>query len=132
MKPATSLAAVVLASMSAVPLVGCDGESPTKSIQRTEDKLNDYALTQIYAAATVTGEPLDASSLKSQIDPLVGQYGEEAVIDKIKEIAVGDEPPATRAAAVFSIQPYVDADTYNGMVDALDDDARRAFDTMTR
>lgn len=128
--PALALSCLVLPAL--LLLFGCDGESPTKAIPRTEATLNDYALTQVYQAASLAGGPLDVSSLKSQIDPLIGQYGEEQVVDKIKEIAADNSDPATRATATFSIQPYVSATEYNGMVDALDNAARSSFDELTQ
>ncbi|MEM9415492.1 MAG: hypothetical protein AAGA29_08460 [Planctomycetota bacterium] len=132
MNTTTKRAALLALAISLCPMVGCEGESPTAAIPKTEGRLNDYALTQIYEVALLAGEPLNASSLKSQIDPLISQYGEAQVIDKIKEIASNDDAPATRAAAVFSIQPYVDADTYNDMVDALDEEAQASFQRFTR
>lgn len=112
-------------------IAGCDGQSPTNAIPKTERTLNRVALEQIFMVPITTEEMLDAGELKSQIDVLVGEYGEEEVVDRIKEIADDHVTPAYRAAATYSAQHYVPTAEYNRMVDALDDDAMAAFNEMT-
>lgn len=131
MKTRYALAVTALILPSATLLTGCDGESPTSAIPKTERTLNSYALEQIYMVPITTGDMLDADALKSQIDVLVGEYGEEEVVDRIKEVASDHVTPAYRAAATYSAQHYVPTAEYNRMVDALDDDAMAAFSEMT-
>lgn len=114
------------------PMVGCEGESPTAAIPKTEDRLSSYALTQIYMVPITSGMGYDADSFKSQIDSVIAEYGEEAVVEKIKEIATTHEDPAYRVAAVFSIRPYVSGDEFDALADTLDADSRAELDAMVR
>lgn len=133
MKTTALLVTAVCASLLILPLAGCDGEMPTKAIPKTEDRLNDYALTQIYAVPITTGEPLDASSIKSQTDQLVSQHGEEQVVEVITSIATTHADPSYRVAAVFSARPYVTDAEFDALADeALDDAGRAELDALLR
>jgi len=133
MKTRSLIAAALCTPFLALPLAGCEGESLTKAIPKTEDRLNDYALQQIYAIPITTGEQFDASSLKQQIDPLVAQHGEEQVVEVITSIAKTHEQPTYRIAAVFSIRPYVTDAEFSALADeALDDASRAELDALLR
>lgn len=124
--------AICLFSM-VLPMAGCDGDMPTKAIPRTEDKMNDYALTQIYMVPIASDSGFDADQFKTQIDALIGQYGEDEVIEKIKEIATTHDDTAYRVAAVFSIQPYVGDLEFETLADdALDEQGRKMLDEQMR
>lgn len=131
MKTAPLLTPTLGLMITFLPLAGCEGESPTKAIPKTEALLNEQAITQVLTVAINSGTPLDASSIKSQIDPLIAQYGEAPVVDKLKELAASNDDPATRAAAVFAVKPYVDSAAYQAMQAALDEPARASFDELT-
>lgn len=133
MKTTALLTATLCAPLLILPLAGCDGESPTKAIPKTEDRLNDYSLTQIYQVALISGEPLDASSIKSQTDQLVSQHGEEQVVEVITSIATTHADPSYRVAAVFSARPYVTDAEFDALADqALDDAGRAELDALLR
>ncbi len=121
-----------LAPLLAV-LPGCEGESPTKAIPRTEERLADYALNQVYSVPIMSEQAFDAGSFKSQIDPLISQYGEEEVVENIRYIANNHADARYRIAAVFSIRPYVSNDEFNALADeALDEAEREQLDDMLR
>lgn len=133
MKKHTLMAAMLCITPLLALLPGCEGESPTKAIPRTEERMSDYALTQVYMVPIASGQSFDAASFKSQIDPLMEQYGEEEVIGNIRDIANNHSDPQYRIAAVFSIRPYVSNSEFNALADeALTDAERQQLDQLMR
>lgn len=112
MKSTALLATALLIGPLLVLLPGCEGESPTAAIPRTEERMSDYALNQVYMVPIASDQEFEQASLKSQIDPLMNQYGEEEVLENIRFIANNHVNAQVRLAAVFSYQPYVTNDQF--------------------